>query len=179
MICLSLDQHQNHQRLLGGNRRGPRLALSSQRGLQNQSLAAAGPPQGGEQARDETELGQQAGDSGDRAVRRRSGDEDCCCPPLPCSCTPRCHGPSTFHPHRHLQPWVNLNEHRVAELSQATRSWEWGLNLAAWMLLHLRSFERECIFGALKINCFLLRPIPFKSSTKGGQWDAAGQIFCT
>lgn len=31
-----------------------------------------------------------------------------------------------------------------------------GLNLTAWTLLHLRSFERECIFGALKINCLTL-----------------------
>lgn len=88
------------------------------------------------------------------------------------------HGPSTFHPYSHLHPWVNLNQHPRAELTPATRRWEWGWSLAAWLLLHLRGFERECIFGALKINCFCLRPIPFKSSTEGGQWDAAGQIFC-
>lgn len=55
---------------------------------------------------------ERAGEGGDRA----------CCTLL----HPTRHGRSILHPYPHLQPWGNLNGHPRAELTQATRSWEWG-----------------------------------------------------
>lgn len=42
------------------------------------------------------------------------------------SCTPSAMVPASFVLYHHLQPWGNLNGHLRAELTQATRSWEWG-----------------------------------------------------
>lgn len=103
---LSSNQHTNGLWLLGGTWRGPGWLQAPSEVCKNQSLAAAGPLQGGEQRRTRQSQScksrmvkmKQAGEGGNRA----------CCTLL------------------HLQPWGNLKGHPRAELTQATRSWEWG-----------------------------------------------------